>query len=143
MGMVFCSNRPILPTLQERRGGGAHACFPLTRPHGQVDSVIRHVVALADRAHMCAVVLRLDLLDGEQDAAGAVGEAVAPGAVLEGLVLDVMTQQPSPRGAPPLYGQLGDFPVVLVAVRARHGDGSARKSEELGDAVYRWECYDH
>ena len=134
MGMVFCSNRPIR-TKEREEGGCGEGCFPLTRPHGQVDAVIRHVVALADRAHVCAVVLRSDLLDGEQDAARAVGEAVPPGAVLEGLVLDVMTQQPSPRGPPPLYGQLGDLPVVLVAVHARHGDGSAGESEELGHAV--------
>lgn len=76
---------------------------------------------------MCAVVLHLDLLDGEKDAARRVGKAVAPGAVLEGLVLDVMTQQASVLGPPPLYGQLGDLMVVLIAVRTRHGDRPARK----------------
>ena len=67
---------------------------------------------------MRAKVLRPELLDGERDAAGPVGQVIAVAAPLESLVLDVVTQE-LVVGAPPLHGQLGQCRAVLVGIGTR------------------------
>lgn len=77
---------------------------------------------------MSSEVLHPDVLDGQRDAAGAVGDAVARTALLELLVFDVVTQQLVVR-APPLDGQLRELSVVLIVIGTRQGDPLTRLTE--------------
>lgn len=72
-------------------------------------------MSFAHRADVSSKVLGPDPLDGERDAAGPVGDAVAVAAVLEGFVFDVVTQQLVVR-TPPLHRQLRELRVVLIVI---------------------------
>lgn len=87
-------------------------------------------MSFAHRTNMSPIILHFDLLDGQRDAAGAVGDGVAHSAVLESLVFDVVTQQ-LVAWTPPLYRQLGDVSVVLIVVRTRQTDLLTRLTEHF------------
>lgn len=91
-------------------------------------------MSFAHGTHVGAEVVRRGALDGERDAAGAVGDAVARAALLERLVFDVVTQQ-LVAGAPPLDGQLGELGVVLIAIGTRQNDPLARLTEHFDGAA--------
>lgn len=77
---------------------------------------------------MSSKILHPDVLDGQRDAAGAVGDAVARAALLELLVFDVVTQQLVVR-APPLDRQLRELCVVLIVIGTRQSDPLTRLTE--------------
>lgn len=85
---------------------------------------------------MSAEVLGADMLDGERDAAGAVADAVAVGAVLVRLVFDEVTQKVVVR-TPPLSRQLRDVCVVLIVVRTRQSDLLTRLTDDFHHTACR------
>lgn len=87
-------------------------------------------MTFANRTNMSPVILHADLLDGQRDAAWAVGDGVSHGAVLESFVFDVVAQQLI-VWAPPLNRELGDVRVVLIVVGTRHRDPLTRLSKQL------------
>lgn len=93
-------------------------------------------MSFAHRTNVSPKVLRPDVVDGERDAAGAVGDAVAGGAVLESFVFDVVTQQ-LVVGAPPLHRQLGDVCLVLIVIGTGQRDGLAGPTEHSNHAAWR------
>lgn len=85
---------------------------------------------------MSPKILHADVLDGECDAAGAVGDGVALGAVLVSFMFDVVTQQ-LVVWTPPLHGQLRDVCVVLIVVRTGKSDLLTLLTEHFHNAAWR------
>ncbi len=85
---------------------------------------------------MSSKVLHVDVLDGQCDAARAVGDGVAGRAVLKSFMFDVMTQQ-LVVWAPPLNRQLRDLCVVLIVIRTRQRDALTRLTEKLQNTACR------
>lgn len=92
-----------------------HKRVGLTRHPGQLNAVVRELMPFAHRTDMNPQIFHFDLLDDKTDAAGDVGDGVAHGAVLEGFVFDVVTQQLI-VWTPPLHRQLRDVSVVFIVV---------------------------
>lgn len=84
----------------------------------------------AHGTHVGPKVALADPLDGQRDGAGALGDAVARGALLEGLVLDVVTQQ-LVAGTPPLHGHVA---LVVMVTRTGQSDARARPTQHLDEA---------
>lgn len=93
-------------------------------------------MSFAHRTNVNAEVVHLDVLNGQSDAARAVGDGVSHGAVLESFMFDVVTQQLVVR-VPPLHGQLGDVFVVLIVIGTLKSDPLTGTTRHSNNAACR------